>query len=115
MNERDWFFVGVRLFGVWVLLDAVTEARYLIEIAFSLAQPVRTPVGVYVLHLAIDLLVGFYLLAGAPGIGRFVFSSRHDGVSCSSCGYNLTGNTGGRCPECGSPVPKTTSDTAPRD
>ena len=39
MNKRDWFFVGVRLFGVWVLLDGVTEARYLIEIVFSLTPP----------------------------------------------------------------------------
>lgn len=23
---------------------------------------------------------------------------------CRSCGYDLTGNTSGRCPECGSPV-----------
>ena len=104
MDKRDWFFVGVRLFGVWVLLDAVTEARYLIEIAFSLAQPVRTPVGVYILHLAMDVIVGFYLLAGAPGIGGFVFSSRKVGVPCPSCGYDLTANTSGTCPECGSPV-----------
>jgi len=24
---------------------------------------------------------------------------------CCLCGYNLTGNTTGRCPECGSPCP----------
>ncbi|HKQ47230.1 MAG TPA: hypothetical protein VJZ71_04070 [Phycisphaerae bacterium] len=23
---------------------------------------------------------------------------------CHSCGYNLTGNVSGRCPECGTPV-----------
>jgi hypothetical protein len=26
--------------------------------------------------------------------------------SCQSCGYNLTGNTSGTCPECGTPVPQ---------
>jgi hypothetical protein len=24
---------------------------------------------------------------------------------CASCGYSLTGNTSGTCPECGTPVP----------
>ena len=24
---------------------------------------------------------------------------------CTECGYNLTGNTSGTCPECGTPVP----------
>jgi hypothetical protein len=27
-----------------------------------------------------------------------------DGHFCDGCGYNLTGNTSGRCPECGAPV-----------
>jgi hypothetical protein len=26
-------------------------------------------------------------------------------AKCSTCGYNLTGNTSGVCPECGTPVP----------
>jgi len=25
--------------------------------------------------------------------------------ACATCGYNLTGNVSGRCPECGTPVP----------
>ncbi len=28
---------------------------------------------------------------------------RTGATTCSSCGYNLTGNTSGRCPECGAP------------
>ena len=31
---------------------------------------------------------------------------------CLSCGYNLTGNTSGICPECGRPVPKKTEAPA---
>jgi hypothetical protein len=30
---------------------------------------------------------------------------------CQSCGYNLTGNTSGRCPECGTPVAATSGAT----
>ena len=33
---------------------------------------------------------------------------------CSNCGYNLTGNTSGVCPECGTPVPKESADRSPR-
>ncbi len=29
------------------------------------------------------------------------------GLRCTGCGYNLTGNVSGRCPECGMPVPGT--------
>jgi hypothetical protein len=28
---------------------------------------------------------------------------------CQTCGYNLTGNTSGRCPECGQPVEGTSN------
>jgi hypothetical protein len=31
---------------------------------------------------------------------------------CTSCGYNLTGNTSGICPECGTPVPRKPEATA---
>jgi hypothetical protein len=30
--------------------------------------------------------------------------ARPDTNACSSCGYSLTGNTSGVCPECGTPV-----------
>jgi hypothetical protein len=33
---------------------------------------------------------------------------------CRRCGYNLTGNTSGTCPECGTPLPKRAS-ALPRD
>ncbi|HXE51970.1 MAG TPA: hypothetical protein VN541_03100 [Tepidisphaeraceae bacterium] len=31
---------------------------------------------------------------------------------CARCGYDLTGNTSGVCPECGTPVPRNPRDRA---
>jgi len=31
--------------------------------------------------------------------------------ACRECGYNLTGNVSGRCPECGTPIQTPTSET----
>ncbi len=39
--------------------------------------------------------------------------SRHG--LCLHCGYNLTGNTSGRCPECGSPTPAATAGVRSSD
>jgi hypothetical protein len=33
---------------------------------------------------------------------------------CRRCGYDLTGNTSGTCPECGTPVPKAPAEKSPR-
>ena len=33
---------------------------------------------------------------------------------CERCAYDLTGNTSGVCPECGTPVPKEPTDKSPR-
>jgi len=32
---------------------------------------------------------------------------------CLTCGYDLTGNVSGTCPECGTPVPKAPADKSP--
>ena len=37
--------------------------------------------------------------------GRTLAYRRRVAGSCASCGYNLSGNISGTCPECGSPVP----------
>jgi hypothetical protein len=40
-----------------------------------------------------------------PALRYFTrFRRMHSSGSCSTCGYNLTGNTSGVCPECGTPV-----------
>ncbi|MCH8805988.1 MAG: hypothetical protein IH986_07860 [Planctomycetes bacterium] len=43
-----------------------------------------------------------FVLAGALTV--FCWRSRVSKGCCRQCGYNLTGNVSGRCPECGSDV-----------
>jgi hypothetical protein len=37
---------------------------------------------------------------------QFLRARKRDPDGCPTCGYNLTGNTSGTCPECGSAVPQ---------
>jgi hypothetical protein len=39
---------------------------------------------------------------------RWRWARRPARGTCASCGYNLTGNVSGVCPECGKPLPKRT-------
>jgi hypothetical protein len=41
-------------------------------------------------------------------VGRLRRRRRRTSNLCVTCGYNLTGNTSGTCPECGRPVPMRT-------
>ena len=59
------------------------------------------------------LYVPVFLFLVAPSVFWIVIRCRqamiwHElvrrGTLCASCGYNLTGNTSGVCPECGTPT-----------
>ena len=51
------------------------------------------------------LLALVTLLLPGAAIVRWLVRRRWAGaLGCARCGYNLTGNTSGVCPECGSPV-----------
>lgn len=58
----------------------------------------------------IQIVVPFWLmLVIVTGPSTFHFwRQRRRGVAghCASCGYDLTGNTSGACPECGTPIPE---------
>jgi len=79
MQPREWFGVGIRLFGVWRLLSCVDELRLLAD--SHLFAPSRTPVGVYLLHAAVDGVIGLYLLGGAHFLSVCAFPRRDGDTS----------------------------------
>jgi len=49
-----------------------------------------------------------FLSVSFPTVAMFLLSRRERITgNCLSCGYNLTGNVSGRCPECGVAIPVT--------
>jgi uncharacterized paraquat-inducible protein A len=63
-------------------------------------------------HLLIGLSLSYWgLLTLAGGSIGWRRADRHlkaqDPDVCSHCAYNLTANTSGVCPECGTPTPRT--------
>jgi hypothetical protein len=68
--------------------------------------------GVYALPLAYDVIVWAGLCFFAACMGMTVWITavrwrrerRHAAKVCVTCGYSLTGNVSGICPECGTPV-----------
>lgn len=50
------------------------------------------------------LAIAFAVISLVFGWRAWVLSARSEIGRCTSCGYNLTGNTSGTCPECGTPV-----------
>jgi hypothetical protein len=58
----------------------------------------------------LGLQLPFWLIFGSFFLGAFVFAiaARYTrsipAGNCTACGYNLTGNTSGVCPECGTAI-----------
>jgi hypothetical protein len=99
MKRKDWFVVGVQLLGVWLLIGFVDEARLLLEFALGWARVGQISAAGVAVHGGVDLLIGLYLLAGAPILTLLAFGKR-DEHSCERCGYDIRA-TPDRCPECG--------------
>jgi hypothetical protein len=52
---------------------------------------------------------GIGMIWGLIAVAYWVRPKRAAGL-CAKCDYNLTGNVSGICPECGTPVPLSTSN-----
>lgn len=82
---------------------------------FVFARPCTdAPTGAYSTlrdHLAYSCLLGVIALGVgiacrlmAGGVHRWQVRRKSDVPLCDRCGYNLTGNASGICPECGTPI-----------
>ncbi len=116
------------LLSVWIVVAVLAAASLgCIGVGFSLYRTPRTPFEIlFALTYFVVLLlwvsplacgVGLLAMGAFNGFYRRVFvalvhpASREplrnpssDGAACPSCGYDLSGNVSGRCPECGTRV-----------
>jgi hypothetical protein len=72
MNPVDWFLLGTRLLGVWVLIESASYFASWVELRFEFTQRSQfgrdsaywtTDQG-YLVHAIADLLIAIYLLQG---------------------------------------------------
>lgn len=93
MLSRDWFSVGVRLFGIWVMYDGFTYLLGYIadrvvqmsrsEIAREL-DPVRSTPSYYVVFGVGTIALGFFLTSGAEQLTRWAFKEPSPAAKDSS-------------------------------
>ena len=73
MNPRDWFLVGVRLFGVWPVLQGISMLVIFALTKLQFFAPVKTNPASYLLESGVDFIVGFYFISGAPLIANIAY------------------------------------------
>ena len=96
--------VGMAVLGVVLVAGRLLTGSWSVLMPSS---PVSTPflLGELVFHL-VALLTSLAPFFGV--IWSYIYVSRYNlripWVHCRTCGYDLTGNTSGTCPECGREV-----------
>jgi hypothetical protein len=84
MRPRDWFSVGVRLFGIWVIYDGFTYlvgflAERVVQLSrseFARDLEPRAASGYYIFFGIASLAFGFVLISGAERITRWLFGEQ---------------------------------------
>jgi hypothetical protein len=66
-------------------------------------------------HVPMWTVTALFLLFGMPLVWRTKRYFFPLADACRECGYSLTSNTSGVCPECGTPVPPPTKSSVPTD
>ncbi len=109
-----WSGTALCLLSIFGLCIALLErARYLPEDSSILSGFSTSGIlGLICAPIAVCVLPTLLLWLVDYGLSR----SSHDSMQpghCQRCGYDLTGNVSGICPECGTPIPEPLED-APR-
>lgn len=71
MNPREWFVLGIRLFGVWMLIQGVTYVAAFADQRLGMSEQPRgmNPNG-NILYAAFDFALAAYFLFGARHLAR---------------------------------------------
>ena len=77
MGARDWFVVGARLFGLWILWSGLSFLSIVVELKLDIEQPRdRTNgFGTWLLQGIWHLVFAWFLLAKAEGFASFLYDS----------------------------------------
>lgn len=86
-------------------VDFSVGRRSYFHLSFELPGVVG-PTNILVWRAYLPLWFPFTLLFCATGLLWYLGRRRHLSGHCQKCGYDLTGNVSGRCPECGTAVGK---------
>lgn len=71
MKPKDWFVVGVRLIGVWWLVEASQELFYFINAEMGYSKSTLYLPGTYGVHAVGNFVVGLFLISGAKLLMSF--------------------------------------------
>ena len=76
MKSSDWFIIGVRLLGVWLLIQCLQELIAFTELKTGMVTRQLTTSSAYTFHAMIDFCAAGLLLFGArPLAGLFDWTS----------------------------------------
>lgn len=84
----------------WVVSDYLLERQYIFSLTLEPHAQMVLRFSLWHMGIALLFLPTIALLRGP--IRRYL---RRRGGYCATCGYDLTGNTSGVCPECGESIP----------
>jgi hypothetical protein len=73
MIPRDVFVVGVRIVGLLQLAKALDYLISAFDLSVGFFKPYSTTIGSYYAHILVYLVVGLYLLSGAPDLVRKLY------------------------------------------
>lgn len=109
-EHARWYDEQRRVTSGWLNQGLANEVWF-VENTSTSGLMLRTPIAGFILHVHLIIPLGLVCIVaiGVRAIVKRVREAREREGLCESCGYNLTGNTSGVCPECGTAVPETTT------